>query len=93
MLDEHCDSQESTASFADWVTSFIRRVIQLLENLPEEGSNGTAGGTTEGTLVALEANFRISQLFLQYKWSMLLPTLVIKYVLIYPNPSLTSSST
>ncbi len=40
--------QDSTGSFADWVTSFVSRVIQLLENLPEEGPNGTAGGATEG---------------------------------------------
>lgn len=40
--------RDSTASFADWVASFIRRVIQLLENLPEEGESGSTGGTTEG---------------------------------------------
>jgi proteasome activator subunit 4 len=40
--------KDTTASFADWVTSFIRRVIQLLENLPEEGEDGTAGGPSEG---------------------------------------------
>ena len=40
--------RESTASFADWVTSFIRRVILLLENLPEEDSDGTVrNGDTE----------------------------------------------
>jgi hypothetical protein len=31
---------ETTGSFADWVASFIRRVILLLENLPEEGVLG-----------------------------------------------------
>jgi proteasome activator subunit 4 len=41
--------KDTTASFAGWVTSFIRRVIQLLENLPEEGASGTAGGASEGT--------------------------------------------
>ena len=40
--------KDTTASFADWVTNFIRRVIQLLENLPEEGASGIAGGTSEG---------------------------------------------
>lgn len=40
--------RDTSASFADWVASFIRRVIQLLENLPEEGANGAAGGATEG---------------------------------------------
>ncbi|KAG1755021.1 uncharacterized protein EDB91DRAFT_1096855 [Suillus paluster] len=43
--------KDSTASFASWVASFIRRVIQLLENLPEEGVNGSAGGTTEVQVV------------------------------------------
>lgn len=38
--------KESTSSFADWVASFIRRVILLLENLPEEGASGS-NGTTE----------------------------------------------
>ena len=41
--------KESTASFADWIANFIRRVILLLENLPEEGSDGTPrSGETEG---------------------------------------------
>ena len=35
--------------FADWVAAFLRRVILLFENLPEEGANGNAGGQTEGT--------------------------------------------
>lgn len=43
--------RDSTGSFASWVASFIRRVIQLLENLPEEGPNGSAGGTTEVQVV------------------------------------------
>ncbi|EEB99468.1 hypothetical protein MPER_00851, partial [Moniliophthora perniciosa FA553] len=39
--------RDTTASFADWITNLIRRVIQLMENLPEEGPNGSSGGTTE----------------------------------------------
>ncbi|KDR84809.1 hypothetical protein GALMADRAFT_217878 [Galerina marginata CBS 339.88] len=39
--------KDSTGGFPDWITNFIRRVIQLLENLPEEGPNGTAGGASE----------------------------------------------
>ncbi|KAF9073805.1 armadillo-type protein [Rhodocollybia butyracea] len=39
--------KDTTASFADWVANFIRRVIQLMENLPEEGPNGYSGGATE----------------------------------------------
>lgn len=38
--------KDTTGSFADWVTSLIRRVIQLLENLPEE--DGNTGGASEG---------------------------------------------
>nr|GAT49743.1 membrane protein [Mycena chlorophos] len=34
--------QDTTASFADWIAQFIRRVYQLQENLPEEG-----GGSSE----------------------------------------------
>lgn len=40
--------RDTTGSFADWVTSFVDRVIQLLENLPDEGENGSAGGALEG---------------------------------------------
>ena len=40
--------QTTTGEFAEWITSFIRRVIQLLENLPEEGMNGSSGGVSEG---------------------------------------------
>ena len=55
--EDHYSKQEEDAlvigmstQFADWVASFLRRVILLFENLPEEGANGTAGGQTEGTL-------------------------------------------
>ncbi|KAI6153365.1 hypothetical protein BKA82DRAFT_3971276 [Pisolithus tinctorius] len=43
--------RDTTGSFAIWIASFIRRVIQLLENLPDEGANGTAGGASEVQLV------------------------------------------
>jgi proteasome activator subunit 4 len=43
--DEDALLRETTRTFADWVTGFIRRVIRLLENLPEEGQGG---GDTEG---------------------------------------------
>lgn len=35
-------------NFADWVAAFLRRVILLFENLPEEAT-GRAGAQTEGT--------------------------------------------
>jgi proteasome activator subunit 4 len=38
--------RESTAGFPDWIASFVRRVILLFDNLPEE-----AGGATEGWLI------------------------------------------
>ena len=43
--DEDALLKDTTATLAGWVDSFIRRVIQLLENLPEEGENGSIGGT------------------------------------------------
>jgi proteasome activator subunit 4 len=42
--------RESTAGFPDWIASFIRRVILLFDNLPEE-----AGGATEGQLRTLSS--------------------------------------
>lgn len=43
--------RETTSRFTDWVASFIRRVILLLENLPEEGTDGTPrSGESEGKL-------------------------------------------
>jgi proteasome activator subunit 4 len=43
--DEDALLKDTTVTFSSWVDSFIRRVIQLLENLPEEGENGSIGGT------------------------------------------------
>ena len=43
MDEEDALLRESTAGFPDWIASFIRRVILLFDNLPEE-----AGGVTEG---------------------------------------------
>ncbi len=46
--EEHALARESTAGFADWVTSLFRRVLALFENLPEEGGKkGTTGGKME----------------------------------------------
>jgi proteasome activator subunit 4 len=39
--------QDSTRDFPDWIANFIRRVIQLLENLPDEDQNGNTEETTE----------------------------------------------
>ncbi|KAI9462941.1 hypothetical protein F5148DRAFT_1212253 [Russula earlei] len=44
--------RESTAGFADWVTSLFRRVLSLYENLPEEGGKkNTTGGKQEESVV------------------------------------------
>ncbi|TFK30307.1 hypothetical protein FA15DRAFT_662249 [Coprinopsis marcescibilis] len=43
--------KETTRIFPDWVASFVRQVIRLLENLPEEGPGGSGGGTTEVQVV------------------------------------------
>ncbi|KII93397.1 hypothetical protein PLICRDRAFT_694576 [Plicaturopsis crispa FD-325 SS-3] len=50
--DEDAILRDTTGDFADWVAKFIRRVIQLLENLPEEGSDGATGGTSEAQIVS-----------------------------------------
>ena len=40
--------RETTAGFTDWISAFIGRVILLLDNLPEEGPDGTVrGGESE----------------------------------------------
>lgn len=44
--------RDTAGTSADWVAAFLRRVILLFENLPEEGPNGQAGGTTEGEMQA-----------------------------------------
>jgi proteasome activator subunit 4 len=46
---------ESTASFPDWVTRFLRAVFNLLENLPDPGKGGHAGGKIEDRMVAAVA--------------------------------------
>lgn len=43
--------RESTRDLPDWVANFVRRIILLLENLPEEPADGSrAGGDTEGNI-------------------------------------------
>ncbi|KZW02065.1 hypothetical protein EXIGLDRAFT_736784 [Exidia glandulosa HHB12029] len=44
--------REASQGFADWVTSFFRRVILLMENLPEESNvGGRAGGDVEAQVI------------------------------------------
>jgi proteasome activator subunit 4 len=50
--EERMLARESTAGFADWVTSLFRRVLALYENLPEEGGkNNKTGGKQEETVL------------------------------------------
>ncbi|THH18097.1 hypothetical protein EW146_g2829 [Bondarzewia mesenterica] len=53
--------RENTASFADWVTSFFRRVFALYENLPEEGGkkNMTGGKQEENVLKSLKSTLDV----------------------------------
>jgi proteasome activator subunit 4 len=46
--DEDALLKDSTGDLPDWIQNFIRRVILLLENLPDEDSSGNADGATEG---------------------------------------------
>lgn len=50
--EERSLARDSTAAFADWVTSLFRRVLALYENLPEEGGKkGTTGGKLEESVL------------------------------------------
>ncbi|KAL6304169.1 ARM repeat-containing protein [Sparassis latifolia] len=55
--DERALARDSTALFADWVTSLFRRVLALYENLPEEGGkrNTTGGKMEEGVLKSIKS--------------------------------------
>jgi proteasome activator subunit 4 len=55
--------RNATGDLPDWVANLVRRVILLLENLPDEGINGAVDGTTEG-LVVFVFSFFISRLIL-----------------------------
>ena len=59
--EERTLARESTASFADWVTSLFRRVFALYENLPEEGGkkNTTGGKMEEAVLKSLKGTLDI----------------------------------
>lgn len=59
--------KDTTGSFADWIASLIRRVIQLLENLPDEGGNGEAGGASEGNVLHVLFTTILTQENIQFK--------------------------
>lgn len=58
--------RDSTANFADWVTSLLRRVLSLFENLPEEGgrSNTTGGKSEESVIKSVKSMMDIVALHL-----------------------------
>lgn len=43
--------RDATGGFTDWIASFIRRVILLFDNLPQE-----SGGSSEGTVLLYSSN-------------------------------------
>ncbi|KAJ6519492.1 hypothetical protein C8R45DRAFT_852433 [Mycena sanguinolenta] len=73
--------RDSTAGFADWVTSLFRRVLALYENLPEEGgrNNKTGGKSEENTLTAIKAMIDIVCLHLSDHLFNLVLRLVFEY--------------
>lgn len=50
--------RHSLGGFADWIAAFLRRVILLFENLPEEAT-GSAGGQTEGNVFLLRVKLQV----------------------------------
>ncbi len=89
--DEDTLLKDTTGSFADWVASFIRRVIQLLENLPEEGPNGSSGGAVEGLQSIPAGSCSVAHRFLQCRWWTLSPALAVKSAFICRSLCLISS--
>lgn len=45
-------TRESTVTIPDWVVKLLKAVFNILENLPEPGKGGKAGGASEEALLA-----------------------------------------
>ncbi|KAJ7630604.1 hypothetical protein FB45DRAFT_746590 [Roridomyces roridus] len=73
--------RDSTAGFADWVTSLFRRVLALYENLPEEGGrrNTTGGKQEESVLSSVKSMIDIVCLHLSDSLFDLVLRLVYEY--------------
>ncbi|KAF8898414.1 hypothetical protein BD779DRAFT_1607229 [Infundibulicybe gibba] len=73
--------RDSTAGFADWVTSLFRRVLALYENLPEEGGkkNTTGGKQEENVLKSIKSMMDIVSLHLSEPLFELVLNLVYDY--------------
>ena len=87
------DEQDSfvitmSEQFADWVAAFLRRVILLFENLPEEGADGNAGGQTEGEN-SLLSTAQFGSQPIKYPWWTLYAVHLARFVFIYPSRSTT----
>ncbi|KAH7104315.1 ARM repeat-containing protein [Auriculariales sp. MPI-PUGE-AT-0066] len=74
-------TRESSSGFADWVTSFFRRVLALYENLPEEGGkkNTTGGKQEESVLKCLKSTMDVVCLHLSDSLFDLVLKLVFDY--------------
>ena len=83
-------TRNSSAGFADWVTSFFRRVLSVYENLPEEGGrrNTTGGKQEESVLKCLKSTMDVVCLHL----SDALFDLVLKLVFDYATTNARSNS-
>ncbi|TFK41322.1 hypothetical protein BDQ12DRAFT_768249 [Crucibulum laeve] len=79
--DERALVRDSTASFADWVTSLFRRVLALYENLPEEGGrrNTTGGKQEESVLKSIKSMLDVVCLHLSDSLFDLVLNLVFDY--------------
>ncbi|KAH8100456.1 ARM repeat-containing protein [Cristinia sonorae] len=79
--EERALTRESTAAFADWVTSLFRRVFALLENLPEEGGkrNTTGGKMEEAVLKSIKSTLDVVCLHLSDQLFDLVLNLVYDY--------------
>ncbi|KAH7915111.1 armadillo-type protein [Hygrophoropsis aurantiaca] len=79
--EERTLARESTATFADWVTSLFRRILALYENLPEEGGkkNTTGGKQEESVLKSIKGMLDILCLHLSDQLFDLVLTLVYDY--------------
>ncbi|KAF9056661.1 hypothetical protein BJ165DRAFT_1362353 [Panaeolus papilionaceus] len=73
--------RDSTAGFADWITSLFRRVFALYENLPEEGGrrNTTGGKQEESVLKSVKSMLDVICLHLSDQLFDLVLNLVYDY--------------
>ncbi|KAG6828604.1 hypothetical protein H0H92_007299 [Tricholoma furcatifolium] len=73
--------RDTTASFADWAASLVRRILALYENLPEEGGkrNTTGGKQEENVLKSIKAMMDVVCLHLSDELFDLILNLLYEY--------------